>query len=545
VRDVIFSRQMTFVLPSSVAGASILRPPVRVGSIHPTLFSSNKKFCCNSIEAIEATQDNTTTDKMGKKSKRGRTKQPEEERVAPALREPQEETLDNLQFQDPYPEEYILDDEAEGSEEEGADMEVIQSWNPLSGQPLEDGQTLEMDPTAYKMYHALTPDWPALSFDFIRDDLGEARTRFPHSLIAAIGTQADRPDQNQLTILKMSDLARMHVETDDDILGEEYNPDKEDDSDEDDDSDDEVELDPIIEHFSIPHYGGVNRVRCMPQQSNIVATWSDAGKVHLFNVESILQRFNMGEGKAVASPHDIPKKPFYSYDQHGSEGYALDWSPVRKGGLATGDCTGNIHLWDPRPEGGYAVSRFYEAIDTPRSVEDLQWSPSEETVLASAECGGYVRIFDSRAPQRAMLSHKIHKESADVNVLSWNRLVTNLIATGGDDGALSVWDLRHFSGEAVKPLARFTPHKTPITSVTWHPTDESMLAATDDDGAYIYDLSVEEDETSAGQLDVPPQLLFVHCGSQQFKEVHWHPQITSCLMTTALTGFSAFIPSNL
>lgn len=495
---------------------------------------------------------------MGKKSKRGRTKQSEEERVPPALREPQEETLENLKFQDPFTEEYVHDDEVEDGDwedDEGGDMEIIQSWNPLSGQPLEPGQELEMDPSAYKMHHALTPDWPALSFDFIRDDLGEARTRFPHSLIAAVGTQADRPDQNKLTILKMSDLARMHVETEDDILGEEYDPDKEEESDEDDEeSDDEVELDPIIEHFSIPHYGGVNRVRCMPQQSNIVATWSDAGQVNLFNVESIVQRFSAGEGKAVGSFLDIPKKPFFSYEKHGSEGYALDWSPVRKGCLATGDCTGSIHVWNPRPEGGYAVSRFYEAntsdrsVDVPRSVEDLQWSPSEETVFASAECGGYVRIFDSRAPQRAMLSHKIHKDSsADVNVLSWNHLVTNLIATGGDDGALSVWDLRHFSGEEVKPLARFTPHKTPITSVTWHPTDESMLAATDDVGAYIYDLSVEEDDAAAtaNGPDVPPQLLFVHCGSQQFKEVHWHPQITSCLMTTALTGFSTFIPSNL
>merc|ERR1711924_296328 len=128
------------------------------------------------------------------------------------------------------------------------------------------------------------------------------------------------------------------------------------------------------------------------------------------------------------------------------------------------------------------------------------------------------------------------------------------LATGGDDGVFSVWDLRHFSksAESVQPLARFTPHKTPITSVEWHPTDESMLAASDDVGTYIYDLSVEEDDAAATantvgttRMDVPPQLLFVHCGSEQFKEVHWHPQISSCLMTTALSGFSVFLPSNL
>ena len=33
-----------------------------------------------------------------------------------------------------------------------------------------------------------------------------------------------------------------------------------------------------------------------------------------------------------------------------------------------------------------------------------------------------------------MISNKIHSGGADVNVISWNKLVGNLLATGGDDG---------------------------------------------------------------------------------------------------------------
>ena len=488
---------------------------------------------------------------MGKKSKRVRSKQDSEGSRPPALRDDtiEEETKDNLQFQDPFVEEYADDDEWDDDDPEadGQDVEIVQSWNPLTGEKLQAGQKLEMDPSAYKMHHAMTGEWPSLSFDFVKDDRGEARTRFPHSLIAVTGTQADRAESNHLTVMKMSDLSKMPVETEDDILGEEYNPDKE--EDDESDSEDEIDLDPVIEHYNISHYGGVNRLRVMPQRPEVVATWSDSGRVNLFNIESIIQRFSASEGKGTAQ-NPIPNKPFFNYSGHGQEGYALDWSPVKAGHLVTGDCGGSIHVWSPRPEGGYAATPFYEnnnsdrAVDASPSIEDLQWSPTEATVFASAECGGYVRIFDTRAPNKAMLSHKIHTNGADVNVLSWNKLVANLLATGGDDGVLSVWDLRHFSGHDLNPLARFTPHKTPITSVEWHPTDESMLAVSDDVGAYVYDLSVEEDDT-AGQMDIPPQLLFAHCGSEQFKEVHWHPQITSCLMTTALTGFSVFIPSNL
>ena len=119
----------------------------------------------------------------------------------------------------------------------------------------------------------------------------------------------------------------------------------------------------------------------------------------------------------------------------------------------------------------------------------------------------------------------------------------------------SVWDLRNFQSNdgPPQPLARFTCHKKPITSLEWHPSDESMIVVSDEDGTYIYDLSIEEDEeeeetkSNIAGVDgsIPPQLLFVHCGSESTKEVHWHPQITSCVMTTALSGYSVFIPSNL
>ena len=383
---------------------------------------------------------------MGKKSKRNRSNH-QDNRPAPALREGKKDGEEDLEFQDPYVEEYNVDEddgEWEDEGEEGAEYEVVQSWTPLTGEAIQPGEKLEMDPSAYKMYHALTAEWPSLSFDILRDDLGDHRTRFPHSLTVALGTQADRPENNQLTIMKLSDLSKINVETEDDILGEEYNPKDDNEADSDDDSDEDVDMDPCVEHYSIPHYGGVNRVRCMPQKSNIVATWSDEGKVNLFDVSALLQRFSLSDGKPVTK--EIPKKAFYSYSKHGGEGWALDWSIVKEGQLATGDCAGNIHIWN-HEAGSYSVSPSFVADKSlPRagssmSIEDLQWSPTEATVFASAECGGIVRIFDTRAPNRSMIRHQIH--DTDVNVLSWNRLVSNLLATGSDDGVLSVWDLRY------------------------------------------------------------------------------------------------------
>ena len=458
---------------------------------------------------------------------------------------------------------------------ETGDLEVIQSWHPLMGGTPPD-EPLEMDPSAYKMYHTLTPEWPSLSFDFLKDNLGDARQRFPHCLQAVFGTQADSPEHNQLTVIKLCDLAKLpqeHDDDDDEDLDDADN-DKDQSTSSSDDDDEDLDLDPIMEHYSIPHYGGVNRVRAMPQLSDIVATWSDAGNVNIYNIAHLRARFNVSEG--IPLPHNTSttanvKNPIFTHSGHGTEGFAMDWSLVNPGQLATGDNYGCIHLWTPRSDGTYEVMPSYESVGNV-SVEEIQWSPSEVTVFCAAESGGYLSIYDIRAPHRSMLRHLTHEKSkADVNVASWNRLVTNLLATGGDDGTLSVWDLRQFSSSSpttsakpssttttTPPLARFTCHKTPITSVEWHPTDESMLAVSDTVGAYIYDLSVEEDthptttsttttSTTTTNLvaDIPPQLLFCHSGSQDFKELHWHPQISSCIMTTAFSGFSIFIPSNL
>ena len=112
------------------------------------------------------------------------------------------------------------------------------------------------------------------------------------------------------------------------------------------------------------------------------------------------------------------------------------------------------------------------------------------------------------------------------------------------------------------PVSDFRYHTKPITSIEWSPFDESTIAvASEDNTITIWDLSLESDTDEAAAEggdaaasteakdgdaeDVPPQLMFVHMGQTEIKELHWHPQIVNTLLSTALDGFNVLKPANL
>ncbi|KAI8373646.1 WD40-repeat-containing domain protein [Choanephora cucurbitarum] len=410
--------------------------------------------------------------------------------------------------------------EEEDEEEAEKDLKLY-----LPGQPLAEGEVLEADPSVYVMLHNLDVRLPFLSFDVLEDKLGEERKNYPATAYVAAGTSLPGDRNNEVLVMKMSSLHKT----------------QQDDSDDEDDPD-ALDEDPVLEYRSIPHVGCVNRIRVMPQQQErqIAATWAETGKVHIWDLTSAVQSLEV-----AGTASQMNQKPVYNINNHGrEEGYAMDWSYLDAGRLLTGDNAGRIFHTTVTPTG---ISTDNVAFrEHKSSVEDLQWSPTENNVFASCSSDQTVKIWDTRNKKRSAVG--IHASQSDVNVITWNKKASYLLASGHDDGIFSVWDLRTFKGGASQPtpVATFKWHNGPITSIEWHPTEESVLAVSGADNQLtLWDLSVEPDTEQEGRLtdsgvEVPPQLLFVHQGQEDIKELHFHRQIPGCVISTASTGLNIF-----
>lgn len=397
----------------------------------------------------------------------------------------------------------------------------------MPGQELGENEVLVVDNSAYEMLHSMNVEWPCLSFDFLNDNLGVNRTSFPMTSYLVAGTQAEEQKMNQLYVMKMSQMNKTKHDDMDDS---------------DDDSDDGLDDDPILEHKAIPHIGGINRVRVMPHpESHIVATWSELGNVNIFDISTVVKSFDTPG--VMVNPKTI--KPLYTVKSHGrTEGFALDWSKAEIGRLLTGDVHKNIYLTNPT--GSSFKTDIQPFTGHKSSVEDIQWSPKEKCVFASCSSDQTIKIWDTRAGKRHQLSVNAH--DSDVNVMNWNQNTDFLLASGADDGIFKIWDLRQNFGSAqTTAVASFKWHSAPITSIEFHPQDSSMLAVSGSDNQLtIWDLSVERDAeeeknvTNSDINDIPPQLMFIHQGQTDIKELHWHKQLTGVIGSTAGDGFNIF-----
>ncbi|KAM7470932.1 hypothetical protein LguiA_009115 [Lonicera macranthoides] len=254
--------------------------------------------------------------------------------------------------------------------------------------------------------------------------------------------------------------------------------------------------------------GEVNRARCMPQNSSLIAAKTSGSEVYVFDCTK--QAMNQEGGSC---------DPDLKLRGHDKEGYGLSWSPFKEGYLLSGSNDHKICVWDvssmPRDK---VLEAKYVFEDHGSVVEDVSWHSMNENLFGSVGDDCRLMIWDLRTnkPQQSVVVHE-----KEVNYLSFNPFNEWVVATASSDTTVGLFDTRKMTS----PLHVLSGHTEEVFQVEWDPNHETVLASSADDRRLmVWDLNRIGDEQLEGEAeDGPPELLFSHGGHKaKISDFSWN-----------------------
>ncbi|XWS16226.1 hypothetical protein CRYUN_Cryun34aG0067000 [Craigia yunnanensis] len=269
----------------------------------------------------------------------------------------------------------------------------------------------------------------------------------------------------------------------------------------------------------------VNRIRELPQNSNIVATHTDSPDVLIWDVEAQPNRH------AVLGATD--SRPDLSRTSQWFCGtfmiISLLWQ-LSKGPQSLRDLLAQVQNMPLRVVGVminlWAVLLLSREVSTGamRILLKMYNSAIKVTgliiVLAQEFCSAgddsCLILRDARAGSSpAVKVEKAH--NADLHCVDWNPHDTNIILTGSADNTVHMFDRRNLSSGGVgSPVHIFEGHSAAVLCVQWSPDKSSVFGSSAEDGILnIWDhekIGKKQDTAGLKAPNAPPGLLFRHAG---------------------------------
>ncbi|CRG93158.1 nucleolar preribosomal assembly protein, putative [Plasmodium gallinaceum] len=437
-------------------------------------------------------------------------------------------------------------------------------------------EDLEIDENAYDMFFSPLTPWPCLSFDFILPNsscyfsekskketnselVNNIPLKYPIDICCVGGTQANKSELNNIYVIKWSNLNKLkNCETENSSDDSEYDDEEENDISL-NEHDNMEKKKKVKNEFldeksniickSIKHeYGCINKIKVSKKINSLVAAWCEDSNVYIYELSDEIKNLD-----DRGYNEEIEKKPLHVFEKHSKEGFSLDWNNIYAAKLLTGDNDGNLYLWLPHnsDKWNYEYWDFKKYADNKinkkYSIEDIEWCKKGNglgNVFCICSSDKSIRILDIRNLNNNNNTN-INIENAhenDVNVISWNENSEFLLASGGDDNLIKIWDIRNTRNS----VAQLNFHKQPITSVCWDSKDTYVLLASSlDNSITIWDLSVESEALEYSHSKYPDQLLFEHLNQNFITEAKFHPYFSGVVVSTSCDNFNIFKPCNI
>ncbi|CAE7480618.1 lin-53 [Symbiodinium natans] len=256
------------------------------------------------------------------------------------------------------------------------------------------------------------------------------------------------------------------------------------------------------------HDSDVNRLVSCPSKPQLLAAKGSSGVVTLFDYK------RSEEGKERMGV----KLGSFQYSAEAVDGFALAWSPLSASWLATGGNDGSLSFWDTEAPGKSAKPLF-DTVAHDGPLNDLSFSKhSPQLTTVGEDCG--IAIWDVR---EALSKSQLLAAGAECLTVDWSPSDQHLLATGGKDAMVNIWDLRAFK----LPMRTLPGHKGEVLQIQWCPavgakfaeiSASNLLATCSQDGdAIIWNLAPRPCDVGdeGDEDDQAPEVCFIHSGHRQ------------------------------
>jgi len=104
-----------------------------------------------------------------------------------------------------------------------------------------------------------------------------------------------------------------------------------------------------------------------------------------------------------------------------------------------------------------------QTMTTPQPLLRIATSPHDNNLLSTfAMDSNVVRLLDVRQPGQALFELRGH--GGAVNCVEWSPTRRGMLASGGDDCQVLVWDLLNQTTQMVNGSGQTEPHRNPVLS---------------------------------------------------------------------------------
>lgn len=236
-----------------------------------------------------------------------------------------------------------------------------------------------------------------------------------------------------------------------------------------------------------------------------------------------------GDGSLRLFDISLQSYPIAVFKEHEREVLSCNWNLVSKNTFVSSSWDGTAKIWSPLRTNSLLtlvphpmkITEYIDRIDVPLSHQKAHgaitknknclyqaiFSPHDPNLIMSCAGNSYITLFDMRQPptannQQNFLSHG----GLETLTCDFNKYRPNIIASGGVDNAIRIWDLRMVETtrgnlsatttarpKCVNEISR--SHELAVRKVVWSPHDPRLLLS----ASYDMSCCIWEDMSFNGQ----------------------------------------------